>query len=146
MSYETWVSILLAVVAVMLGMVTFFATMVGLGIACVAIWGMGDIKQKASEAAKRSVKTTISQYPQATQFLELYRNLQGQLAEFQKEFSVWQQRSSDANAIMARLSAVGGVAASNPPEGENAPEPISQSYPTGEARPAVEAPKGGEQK
>lgn len=77
--------------------------------------------------------------------LRISDDLKG-LAEFQKEFSVWQQRSSEANAIMARLSAAGDVAALNPPEGKTAPEPISQSYPTGEARPAVEAPKGGEQK
>jgi uncharacterized protein YukE len=144
MNFETWASILLAVVAVMLAAVTFFATMVGLGIAVVAIWGMKEIRVKAGHAAEAAVESTISRLPKTEEIFDLYRSLQGKLVEFQNEFAIWQQRSTDANIIMTRLNAGGGVAASNTAEADKDSRPISPSYPDG--RPVIETRVGGEKK
>ena len=131
MSFETWVSILLASLGVILAAVTVVVAVGGVAIAVVGIWGIREVKQAAARKAQEAVTQKLAEYPQATDFLDLYRNLQAQLAEFKQEYEVWQKRSADASAILVRLNASGSLAS---PANEKASssaitEAISASYP-----------------
>ena len=131
MSFETWVSILLASLAVLLAAVTAIMAVGGVVIAVVGIWGIKEVKLAAARKAQEAVTHKIAEYPQAADFLGLYRNLQAQLAEFKQEYEVWQKRSADASAILVRLNASGS---STSPADEKASssaitEAISASYP-----------------
>ena len=102
------------------------------------IFGIKEIKITAERKAKEAVESTIAEYPQAADFLDVYRQFQAQLAEFKREYDVWQKRSEEASAILIRLNASGTTDASNTStDDENGAdkgtEAISASYPGKEA-------------
>lgn len=120
MSYETWVSILLAALAVLLAAVTLVVAIAGIAIALVGIWGIRALRKAAEQKAREAVDQTIAEYPDATRFIEvhqamqaLYRRMLQQMSEFKQEFEVLHQRSETANAILDRLSIRPSADASN---------------------------------
>ena len=134
MGYESWVTILLAVLGVLLAIVTAAIAVAGLAIAVVGIWGIKGISKAAQKKADEAVTAKMAEYPQATDFLELYRNLQRQLLEFRREYDLFQRRNEQANEILVRLSSRDAGGSSNEAEGrggrtDNQSEPISASYP-----------------
>ncbi len=118
MSFETWISILLAVLGVLLAAVTVVAALAGIIIAVVGIFGIQELKRAAERKAEKAVSEAIDKYPQAADFFELYRKLQSQLEEFKREYGVWLKRSEEANTILSHLSANGNPIASNTAVGE----------------------------
>lgn len=113
MSFETWVSILLAALGVLLAAVTVVAALAGIIIAVVGVFGIREMKRAAERKAEEAVSNKIKEYPEAADFFDLYRKLQSQLAEFKREYDVWQKRSEEASAILSHLSANGNPIASN---------------------------------
>ncbi len=136
MSFETWVSILLAALGVLLVMVTLFVALAGLVIATLGIFGIKELRRSVKNRAEEVVSNTIAKYPQSDDLLDLYRKLQAQLEDFKREYGVWQKRSEEASAILSYLSANGNPIASNTSVGEvdeghddKAEGAISASYP-----------------
>jgi uncharacterized protein HemX len=141
MSYETWVSILLAALAVLLAIVTLIVAIAGIAIALVGIWGIRALRKAAEQRAHEAVKQTIAEYPDAADFVkvykgmqELYQRMQQRMSEFKREFEVLHQQSEAANAILDRLSIKPGPEASNLSEGlgksaDVVVEPMSSTYP-----------------
>lgn len=145
MNYETWVSILLAALAVLLAMVTLVVAIAGIAIALVGIWGIKALRKAAEQKAHEEVKQTIAKYPDATSFIqaeqamqELYRRMQQQMSVFKREYEVFHQRSEDANSIMERLNSKQRPGASNEIEAEveiadTRDKPLVAIYPGEEA-------------
>jgi hypothetical protein len=147
MSFETWVSILLAALAVLLAAVTLVVAIAGMAIALVGIWGLKALRRAAEQKAHDAVKQTIAGYPDAADFIkvsqamrELYRLMGQQMSEFKQEFEVLHQRSEAANEILDRLSTKRSPDASNQNAGvgefaDIVVEPMSSTYPGEEAYP-----------
>jgi uncharacterized protein HemX len=145
MSYETWVSIILSSLAVLLAMVTLVVAIAGIAIALVGIWGIKALRKAAEQKAHEAVKQTIAKYPDATRFIqaeqamqELYRRMQQQMSAFKQEYEVFHQRSEDANSILERLNSKRHSSASNVTEvsdriADRRVEPIVAIYPGEEA-------------
>ena len=120
MSYENWVSILLAALAVLLAVVTLIVAIAGIAIALVGIWGIKALRKAAEQKAHEAVKQTIAGYPDAARFIEvheamqgLYRRMQQQMSAFKQEFEVLHQRSEAASTILDRLNPKQAPGASN---------------------------------
>jgi uncharacterized protein HemX len=145
MTYENWVSILLAALAVLLAVATLIVAIAGIAIAIVGIWGIRALRKAAEQKAHESVRQAIAKYPDATDFIkvhqqmrELYRLMQQHLSAFKQEFEMLHQRSEDASAILDRLRTQGNVGASNGAEAVDEAadigiEPMSAIYPGEEA-------------
>lgn len=145
MSYESWVTILLAAITAILTAVTLIVAIAGIGIAVVGIWGIRGIKIAARKKAEEAMSAKLAEYPQASEIidlyrkqvaemLELYRKSETRLEHFRQEYEQFQRRTEEANQILVRLSAAGAPAASNVTDsGENVADeestPISASYP-----------------
>jgi hypothetical protein len=120
MNYETWVSILLAALAVLLAVVTLIVAIAGIATAIVGIWGIKAMRKAAEQKAHEAVKQTIAKYPDAAQFNKVHQGMQElhqlmlrQMSEFKHEYEVFHQRSEDANSILERLNSKRSSDASN---------------------------------
>jgi hypothetical protein len=145
MSYETWVSILLAALGVLLAVVTLIVAIAGIVIAIVGIWGFKGLREFAQQRADDAVKQAMAGYPDAGDFvkvheamLELYRRMQQRMSEFKQEFEILHQQSEAANAILDRLNPERKPDASNQAEAiepsvDTIAEPMSATYPGEEA-------------
>ena len=125
-------SILLAAIAVLLAIVTLVVAVAGIAIALVSIWGVKGLRVEAQKKADEAVKVKIAEYPAASDFLGVYKDMKKQLATSRREARIMQQRSEAANAILIRLVA----AEESKPLDEVEDEPkaadpgaISDSYP-----------------
>ncbi len=147
MSYESWVSTLLAAIAVLLATVTLIVAIAGIAIALVGIWGIRALRKAAEQKAHEAVQHAIAEYPDGADFVqvhrdmqELYRLMQQQMSAFKREFEVLHQRSEAANEILDRLSIKRSSGASNRSEGGSdladiMNERMSSTYPGEEVGP-----------
>ena len=145
MTYENWVSILLAALAVLLAVVTLIVAITGIVIALVGIWGFKGLRKLAEQRVSEAADKTIAEYPDAADFnavhknmQELYRLMQQRMSELKREFEVLHERSEDASAILDRLRTQGNIGASNGAEAVDGAadigiEPVSAIYPGEEA-------------
>jgi len=120
MSYENWVSILLAALAVLLAIVTLIVAIAGIAIALVGIWGIRALRKAAEQKAHEAVTKVVAEYPDATQFIEvhkamqeLHRQMLQSVHEIKQEVEVQHQRSEAANTILDRLNLKRGPQTSN---------------------------------
>jgi hypothetical protein len=65
MSYESWVTILLAGITLILTAVTLIVAIAGIGIAVVGIWGIRGIKIAAQRKADEAVTAKVAEYPES---------------------------------------------------------------------------------
>jgi len=148
MTYENWVSILLAALAVLLAVVTLIVAIAGILIALVGIWGFRGLRKLAEQRVSEAAEKTIAEYPDAAGFIavhkdmqELYRLMQQQMSSFKQEYEVFHQRSEEAkeaSAILDRLRTQWNFGASNGAEAGDEPADIgigslSATYPGEEA-------------
>lgn len=145
LSYEEWVSILLASLAVLLAIVTLVVAIAGIFIAVVGIWGLRAMKKAAEQKAHQAVQEKIAAYPDAESFnkvhadmKELYRAMEQKVFEITREVATQQQRSDKASEIMDRLSTNQAPGASNRTEPNDEPadsrnRTMTASYPGEEA-------------
>ncbi len=120
LSYEAWVTILLASLAVLLAMVTAVVAIAGIGIALVGIWGIRTMRKWTEQKAHQAVQEKIAEFPDAQEFnqvhadmKEMYRAMEQKLSEITREVETQHQRSDKASEILDRLTTNRADSASN---------------------------------